>query len=107
MRTEEAICILLDRAGDQDLREAMLAVMSEYKPVQEEPEAPKQPEPEQPEPEKPKQTEQTKKTGRRPSVDTGKVEALYKAGWTIPKIADEMRVSKQTIKNHLNRLGYK
>ena len=44
--------------------------------------------------EKPKQ-----KTG--PTVDHGKIMALYRAKWTVAAIADEMGCSQQTIYNHL------
>ena len=34
-------------------------------------------------------------------IDTGKIKALKKAGWSVPKIADEMRCSVATVYNHL------
>lgn len=42
-----------------------------------------------------------KKTGGRKPVDTGKIRALHNAGWPVAKIADEMRVSEQTVRNKL------
>ena len=41
-----------------------------------------------------------KKKGR-PPFDKGKMNALLKAGWTVPKIADEMGVSVPTIKKYM------
>ena len=38
-------------------------------------------------------------------VDHNKICALYKAKWTIAKIADEMGCSEQTIRNHLDKEG--
>lgn len=34
-------------------------------------------------------------------LDVGKMKALRKAGWTLTKIADEMRCSPQTVANKL------
>lgn len=48
-----------------------------------------------PEPKKPA------KAAPKPGVDHGKVVALYKAGWKIPQIADELGCSQQTVYNHL------
>lgn len=45
-----------------------------------------------------------KKTERNP-FDTGKLKALRAAGWSVAKIADEMRVSEQTIRNHMKKEG--
>ena len=38
-------------------------------------------------------------------IDHNKICALYKAKWTIAKIADEMGCSEQTIRNHLDKEG--
>lgn len=46
----------------------------------------------------------TKKPGRKSSIDWGKAEAYYNAGWSIPKIADELKCSDQTIRNHFKAL---
>ena len=43
--------------------------------------------------------------GGRPPFDTGKMRALLKAGWSIAKIADEMRVTEQTIRKHCREEG--
>ena len=45
-----------------------------------------------------------KKPGRKSSIDWGKTEACYNAGWSIPKIADELKCSDQTIRNHFKAL---
>ena len=45
-----------------------------------------------------------KKPGRKSSIDWGKAEACYNAGWSIPKIADELKCSDQTIRNHFKAL---
>lgn len=73
------------------------------------------PEEEQAEPEPvqetPKKTEPAKKTApkktaaNRKEIDKGKVGALYKAGWAITKIADEMSCSAPTIRKALGELG--
>lgn len=51
---------------------------------------------------KPQKTESkpAAKTGKK-KIDTGKIKALKKAGWSVPKIADEMRCSVATVYNHL------
>ena len=50
-------------------------------------------------PSKPKNTE----TKPRQKFDVGKLGALRKAGWSVSKIADEMGVSEQTIRNYMKR----
>lgn len=57
--------------------------------------------PEEPKKEEPKK-EETKK-GRKP-FDMGKLKALVDGGWAVPKIADEMGVSEQTIRNRMKQL---
>lgn len=57
--------------------------------------------PEEPKKEEPKK-EETKK-GRKP-FDMGKLIALIDGGWAVPKIADEMGVSEQTIRNRMKQL---
>ena len=51
-----------------------------------------------PEPKKPKAKP---KPAPKPGIDHGKIVALYKAGWKIPQIADELGCSQQTVYNHL------
>ena len=45
-----------------------------------------------------------KKPGRKSSIDWGKAESCYNAGWSIPKIADKLKCSDQTIRNHFKAL---
>lgn len=46
--------------------------------------------------------EAPKKAKRKP-IDTGKVKALRKAGWSLQKIADDVGCSIQSVSNILNR----
>lgn len=41
------------------------------------------------------------RNGKRTPVDSGKIKALRRAGWSADKIADEMRCSLATVYNHL------
>lgn len=68
-------------------------------PDQEEPEKeePTQEEPKEAEPKEAEHIEIAPKKIKPKPVDKGKVGALYKAGWTVAKIADEMRCSQSTI----------
>lgn len=50
------------------------------------------------------QTAANEKSGRNP-FDTGKMIALLEGGWSVAKIADEMRVSEATIYNHMKKEG--
>lgn len=54
-----------------------------------------------------KKTEKAEKTVSVKVIDDGKIRALKNAGWSVPKIADEMRCSEVTIYNHLKKMGYK
>ena len=89
----DEIVIFLD---DEDRTEPEPTEPAQEEPEKEEPtrEEPKEAEPE------PKEAEHIeiapKKIKPKP-VDKGKVGALYKAGWTVAKIADEMRCSQSTI----------
>lgn len=47
------------------------------------------------------------KHGKRPNLDMGKIMALKHAGWSVPKIADELGVSNQTIYNRLSKMEEK
>jgi len=60
------------------------------------PEEPPEPEPE----EKPKRKPPARKT-----VDAGKICALYKAGWSVKNIADEISCSEATVINKLKDAG--
>lgn len=57
--------------------------------------------------ETPKGKPKKKVSKKRSHVDTGKIGALRKAGWSVAKIADEMGVSQATIYNYLKKLGLK
>lgn len=48
-------------------------------------------------PEKPKTATKPKQKTKKKEVDVGKIKALSKAGWSVEKIADEMRIGKSTI----------
>lgn len=48
--------------------------------------------------------EKRKKQTRKDDFDYGKLGALLDGGWSIAKIADEMRVSDQTIRNKMKRM---
>ena len=66
-------------------------------------------EPEKSEPiqEEPKEEEPVKKAPRKRSkpLDKGKVGALYKAGWNVAKIADEMRCNQSSIYRVIKEMG--
>ena len=56
---------------------------------------------------KPAEPEQDKpKKKGRPAFDVGKMNALLKAGWSVPKIADEMGVSAPTVRKYMREEGY-
>lgn len=73
------------------LRIAMRAVMDIGEPAP----AP-DPKPAEPKPEPAK---------RRKGFDDEKLKALWEAKWAVAKIADEMGVSEQTVRNHLVKAG--
>lgn len=52
-----------------------------------------------------KQRDAAKRQQKRKPFDTGKMIALLRAGWNVPKIADEMGVSEPTIYNHMKKEG--
>lgn len=43
-----------------------------------------------------------KKSNNKSKLDLGKVAALRNAGWSVAKIADEMKCAEQTIRNHMD-----
>ena len=49
----------------------------------------------------------TNRGGAKSTFDTGKLMALRSAGWSIKAIADEMRCTEQTIRNHMKKEGIK
>lgn len=71
---------------------------AEPEPIREEPKA-------EPVKAEPKKTESTPMKTNRKTIDKGKVGALYKAGWAITKIAEEMSCSAPTIRKALTELG--
>ena len=82
------------------------AIVTEAQP------APPDPDPE-PEPEKkaekkaePEKKKPAGKRKRKP-IDAGKIGALWKAGWSVAKIADEMRISEPTVRTYLKKMGAK
>ena len=86
-----------DPVSDRVLAQAAIVILGRLIPPQPEPEPVPDPEPEpKPKPEKTR--------GRKP-FDTGKLRALRNAGWSVAKIADEMGVSEQTIRNHMKKEG--
>lgn len=88
-----------DPVSDRVLAQAAIVILGRLIPPQPEP----QPEP-VPDPEPTPKPKTDKKRGRK-SFDTGKLKALRSAGWGVSKIADEMRVSEQTIRNHMKKEG--
>ena len=52
---------------------------------------------------KPKAAAPKKKPGRKP-IDWPKAEACRKAGWSIPKIADELKCAEATVYSHFKSL---
>lgn len=48
--------------------------------------------------------ENPKKAAKRKPVDTGKMMALRKAGWSMKKIGDELGISESCVYNHLKRM---
>lgn len=55
--------------------------------------------------EEPKEEEQKAPRKRSKPLDKGKVGALYKAGWKVAKIADEMRCDQSSIYRVIRELG--
>ena len=50
------------------------------------------------------QPKQAPKASKGKKLDTPKMSALRKAGWTYDKIADEMGCSPQTVINHIKKV---
>ena len=42
---------------------------------------------------------------KKKTVDTGKIRALREGGWSVAKIADEMGLSDQTVRNYMKKEG--
>lgn len=62
---------------------------------------------ESPKPVEPEQDDPKPKKKGRAAFDVGKMNALLKAGWSVPKIADEMGVSAPTVRKYMREEGYK
>ena len=60
-----------------------------------------------PKQEKPEQKAPKQTARKKPSFDVGKLAALWKAGWSVQKIADEMGVSEPTVYRYLKQIGAK
>ena len=52
-------------------------------------------------------TEKPKTKHYKTKFDVGKLGALRKAGWSVAKIAEEMGVTDQTVRNYMKREGIK
>lgn len=97
----DEIVIFLDdeEQPEPELDENLVGTSQE--PLQEEP---TQEEPKEAEPKEAEHIEIAPKKIKR-KIDKGKVGALYKADWSVAKIADEMRCSQGTIYKILKELG--
>ena len=51
--------------------------------------------------------EPPKASATKKKIDAGKLKALYEAGWSVPKIADELGCSDKAVYYHLNKLDVK
>lgn len=111
---EEKVYMLLRIYPDTSVFELSNSNGFYYEAPEELPNVPDEPveEPEdsaEPEPEEPDEPEEVKTPKKRPTpanaVDHGKICALYKAGWTVKAISEEMKCSGQTVYNHLVREG--
>lgn len=103
-----------DAACDKIIAEAAMRLLARAKKNEEDPAdaGGVDPELEKPQPEikkKPaaanKQQKAAAKQQTKKTFDTGKMIALLKAGWSVAKIADEMGVSDQTIRNRIKQEG--
>ena len=67
----------------------------------------KEPEKNEPQEEAAGQQDPKEEKLQKKKVDKGKTGALYKAGWKIKDIADEMRITSATVIYHINTLKEK
>lgn len=88
-----------DPVSDRVLAQAAIVILGRLIPPQPEPEPVPEPDPE------PKPEPKPQKKRKRQPFDTGKLKALRNAGWSVAKIADEMRVAEQTVRNHMKKEG--
>lgn len=114
MKTHEAVKVLMRLLDDNQPKQKAIiwdAFVKMFDLMIEEYEAlrPKPAEPikvlgiEEIEPDKDKPKTKRYKT----KFDVGKMRALLKAGWSVPKIADEMGVSAPTVRKYMREEGYK
>lgn len=94
----DEIVIFLD---DEDQTEPIPTEPDQEEPEKEEP---TREEPKEAEPKEAEHIEIAPKKIKR-KIDKGKVGALYKADWSVAKIADEMRCSQGTIYKIIKELG--
>lgn len=107
MKTHEAVKVLMRLMDDNQPKQKAIiwdAFVKMFDLMIEEYEAlrPKPAEPIkvlEPAPDKPKK--------KRAAFDVGKMRALLTAGWSVPKIADEMGVSAPTVRKYMREEGYK
>lgn len=78
---------------------------TEPEPTEPDQEEPEKEEPKEAEPKEAEHIEIAPKKIKPKPVDKGKVGALYKAGWSVAKIADEMRCGQSTIYKTIKELG--
>lgn len=95
-----------DANMDRILAQSALIVLTRIQVTPPAPEPEPEPEPveEAPAPDSVEETPKKTKKTRKP-FDTGKLGALRRAGWSVAKIADEMGVSEQTVRNHMKKEG--
>lgn len=90
----------LEKLGDDmcyDLLLWAMVRMEQAEPVAD-------PEEEEPKPE-PKPTKKPAKEPAKKKVDHGRIVALYKGNRSVAWIADDMKISEQTVRNHLRKEG--
>lgn len=95
---------------NEALRVSIVTILNTLERMQNEQKAEAEPapevKPEQAQPKKEPEKAPAKKRGGKP-FDVGKAKACRAAGRSIAKIADEMGVSDQTVRNHLQKAGVK
>lgn len=108
MNRLELVAGILNEIGmepnmDRILAQSALIVLTRIQVTPPAPEPEPEPEPVEEAPAPDSVEEKPKKT-RKP-FDTGNLGALRRAGWSVAKIADEMGVSEQTVRNHMKKEG--
>lgn len=97
----------LDSTGVQDeaIKRAALALLDLEETG--EPKAKAKKEPAKPPKGAEKKAAEKKPARKKSDFDIGKMNALLKAGWSVPKIADEMGVSAPTVRKYMQLEGYR